>query len=135
MLTLESLITRNRDSLEIRLANEAEIFNLQMVIHAHQDILLSLENWRLVAYVRPSGTSLHLLGERDGPFKVRITSQVQQIDLNRRIAITASGNHYGLGNQGSGDPPITHLMLIVASAYEDGWAEKFGVPDLFGKFQ
>lgn len=132
--SLDDIVRVNREYLTIRLATDKEIMDLHHAIVPDREPQMVISDWRFVAFDMMARefrhTDISLLGDR--PVSgVRITSPVRKIDLDRRLVITNSGTLYGLGNQGEGEPPFEHLVMICSACHSWGFGSAFGIPHFF----
>ena len=129
--SLNDIIRKNRELVQLRLASEADIFKLQAeILETHP--LYILDNWNLIAFDRPGvATTVHLIGDVRGESEPRITSLVRAIDMKRQMVMTNSGNLYQMGIRNDGEPNTEKLYLICAYMHQWGIGHELGVPHFF----
>lgn len=131
--SLDDIIRKNRDLVQLRLATDEEIFALHQVITPGQPKDVIAE-WNLIALHQPafSNVQIFLLGDVSSSDQQRVTSEVVGIDLDRQLVVTKSGSLYQLiGSPKNGDPDPQQLMCICSVFHEWGFGEKLGVPHFF----
>lgn len=132
--TLDDIIRKNRDLVELGLATPAEIQTLEKPIpYDAKDVS---ENWRLVSLrlkTAPPECSLRLIGDsKANGGSPRITSNLISIDINRNVVLTSSGSIYRLGQQrGVGEPSSGHLMCVCAALHRWDSGNLLGAPEFF----
>ena len=129
--SLNDIIRKNRELVQLRLANETDTTKLQAeIIETHP--LYVLDSWNLIAFERPgAATTVHLIGDVRGGSEPRITSLVRAIDMKRQMLTTNSGNLYRMGSRNDGEPNTEKLYLICAYLHQWGIGHELGVPHFF----
>lgn len=128
--SLNDIIRKNRELVQLRLANEADILKLQSEIHEVNPVFI-LDNWNLIAFDRPGATTIHLIGDVRGESEPRITNLIRAIDMKRQLLLTNSGNLYQMGTNNDGEPNTEKLYLICAYMHQWGIGHELGVPHFF----
>jgi hypothetical protein len=129
-LSLDTLITKNRDRASLGRATEAETTALLTVLNGEP--IAVINDWRLIAYRLVGHESvILLLGENDIAGTTWITSQVASIDLEHRLVQTVN-SLYSLGVAGEGEPPLEQLFLLVTQLRRNGLATTLGLPEVSG---
>lgn len=135
--TLDEVIRANRDKLQLRLATGGEVATLTRVIPQVDELDGAIGNWRFVAFTSAFGdrraTHLRVLGDnaRTG-VGVKITSPVVAFDPGSRLVATRRGSIYRLvGDAGTGEPTMDHLLLLCAALWHWGVGDGFGVPYVY----
>lgn len=128
--SLDDIIRKNRDKLQLLLANETDIQNLHSDIDASnpKDIF---DDWSLIAFVTQDKTYLRLIGEARSCKKTKITSIILKTDMGQKVVSTLSGSLYQLGIPNQGEPDL-HQRIFICSFMHDIWlGPSFGVPEFF----
>ena len=128
--TLGDIIRKNRDKLQLLLANETDIQNLHSDLDANnpKDIF---DDWSLIAFVTKDRTYLRLIGEARSCKKTKMTSIVLKTDMRQKLISTLSGSLYQLGIPNEGEPDL-HQRIFICSFLHDIWlGPSFGVPEFF----
>ena len=130
--SLDDVIRKHREHVQLGLATEEQIFDLHQVITSGQpkDII---DEWNLIALCQPELNIImvFLLGDIRRNGHQRITSDVTGIDLDRQLLITKSGSLYQLGSPKTGDPDMHQLMCICAAFHGWNFGHKLGVPHFY----
>lgn len=128
--SLDDIVRKNRDELQIRLANESEIQHMQADIDTsnHEDIY---DNWSLIAFVTPHHTYFRLIGEARSCKKIKISSSIFWFDRKNSVVSTWTGPVYQLGIPNVGEPDINQLMFLCSFLHDIGIGSEFGVPEFF----
>lgn len=128
--SLDDLIRTNRDLALFRLATDQE------VMHLHHEIAPrkpkdTLNDWRLIAFhlKQVNQTYFFMLGT-SATSVPRITSDVEQIDLDRKLILTRN-SLYSLGERGEGEPHFEHLMMVCSAFHTWGLGETLGMLEVF----
>ena len=127
---LDDIIRKNRDKLQLLLANETDIQNLHSDLDASnpKDIF---DDWSLIAFVTKDKTYLRLIGEARSCKKTKMTSIILKTDMRQKLISTLSGSLYQLGTQNGGEPDL-HQRIFICSFLHDIWlGPSFGVPEFF----
>ncbi|OQW68724.1 MAG: hypothetical protein BVN34_08610 [Proteobacteria bacterium ST_bin12] len=128
--SMDDIIRKNREVVQLRLANETDISKLQAEIEEDNPVFI-LDNWNLLAFDRLGVTTVHLIGDVRGESEPRITSKAIEIDMKRHVLTTISGNLYRMGSRNDGEPNTEKLYLICAYMHEWGIGQMLGVPHFF----
>ena len=127
---LDDIIRKNRDKLQLLLANETDIQNLHSDLDANnpKDIF---DDWSLIAFVTKDRTYLRLIGEARSCKKTKMTSIVLKTDMRQKLISTLSGSLYQQGTHNEGEPDL-HQRIFICSFLHDIWlGPSFGVPEFF----
>lgn len=128
--SMDDIIRKNREVVQLRLANEEDISKLQAEIDEVNPVFI-LDNWSLIAFDRHGATTVHLIGDVRGESNPRITSLVRAIDMKRYVLTTNSGNLYQMGSRKDGEPNTEKLYLICAYIHQWGIGQMLDVPQFF----
>ncbi|OQW68723.1 MAG: hypothetical protein BVN34_08605 [Proteobacteria bacterium ST_bin12] len=128
--SLDDIVRKVRDELQIRLANELEIQGMQADIDmsTSEDIY---DNWSLISFITPHHTYFRLIGEARSCKKIKISSSIFLVDSKNSAASTWIGPVYQLGTPNEGEPDINHLMCLCFYLHDIGIGSTFGVPEFF----
>lgn len=128
--TLDEIIRENRDKLQLLLANETEIQNLNSDLDARnpKDIF---DDWSLIAFVTKDKTYLRLIGEARSCKKTKMTSIVLKTDMTQKVVSTLSGSLYQLGIPNEGEPNLNQRIFICSFLHDIWLGPSFGVPHFF----
>lgn len=131
--SLDDIVRRNRELVELRLATRAEIQTLEKSIenlHHEKDLI---EDWRLICLSekKSNRVQLTLLGNSAENKSAWITSSIASIDFKQNIVLTNSGSIYKLGESGQGEPTTEHLMCVCAALHLWGMGTFLGAPEFF----
>ncbi|WP_173058997.1 hypothetical protein [Sulfurimicrobium lacus] len=129
--SLDSIITKRRDEIELHLTTAAEIEELQTDIFTDHE-KDTIDDWRLITMegLLINQRRIMLLGDSRILGHAWITSRVRQIDLQRNVLVT-SNSIYKLGLKGEGEPNIHHLIAVCAALTRWGSGEALGVTPFF----
>ena len=128
--SLDDIIRKNRDRLQLRLANEPEIQNL----HSDIDVSISkhiFDDWSLIAFVTKEKTYLRLIGKARSCKTTKFTSIILKTDMRQNLVNTFSGNNYQLGTPNVGEPDINQRIFICTYLHDIWLGPTFGVPAFF----
>jgi hypothetical protein len=130
--SLDDIIRKNRDLAQLRQTTDEEILELyhEITPGRPKDIM---DEWTLItldAYTS-NFRQVMLIGDVRRSGIQRITSVVQQIDMDRQFLITKSGSLYQLGTPKIGPPDEHQLMCICAGFHEWGIGNFIGAPSFF----
>lgn len=128
--SLDDIVRKNRDRLQLRLANESDIQNLHSDIDAAspKDIF---DDWSLVAFVTEEKTYLRLIGEARSCKKTKFTSIIMKADMGEKVVCTLSGSTYQLGTPHEGEPDLNQRIFICTYLHDIWLGPTFGVPEFF----
>ncbi len=128
--SLDDIIRKNRDRLQLRLANEFEIQNLHSDVDASdpKDIF---DDWSLIAFVTKDKTYLRLIGEVRSCKKTKMTSIILKTDMRQNVVSTLSGSLYQLGTPNIGEPDLDQRIFICSFLHDVWLGLSFGVPEFF----
>src|SRR5690606_21592252 len=126
---LDDVIRERRDDARLYLTTDPEVFNLHAAINPSRQAEI-MDDWRFISlHLANSDTTLvFLLGIIRSKMRVRITSDVRKIDLDRNLVITNSGSLYQLGTKGEGEPRKDGFLMICSAFHAWGFGTVFGVP-------
>jgi hypothetical protein len=126
-ITIDSLIRKNRDLIEVDLATADERASVIDVFVPTGFLCGQLNDWHAVAIrdVVLKSTSIHLLGKHVIEGRL-ITSEVLAISPDRRVARTAD-SIYMLGVEADGDPPLDMLPTIADALVRWGFNRIYGL--------
>ncbi len=128
--SLDDIIRKNRESLQIRMAIELDILSLKTELNANNPLDI-FDNWSLIAIASKEQTFLRLIGEVRSTKDTKITSNVIAIDMKQQVLKTLSGSFYQLGTPNEGEPDIYQLYFICAYFHQIGIGPAFGVPHFY----
>lgn len=128
--SLDDIIRKNRDRLQLRLANDSEIQKLHSDIDAAstKDIF---DDWSLIAFVTEDKTYLRLIGEARSCNKTKFTSIIMKADMGQKVVCTLSGSTYQLGTPNVGEPDLNQRIFICTYLHDIWLGPTFGVPEFF----
>lgn len=128
--SLDDIIRKNRELVQLRLANDSDIAKLEVeILETHP--LYVLDNWNLIAFDVQGVTAVRLIGDVRNGNEPRITSHIVAIDIERQLLKTNSGNLYQMGSRNEGEPDTDQLYLICAYMHQMGIGHELGVPHFF----
>jgi hypothetical protein len=132
--TLDDIVRRRRDEVQIRLATAMEIAALgeflgdaQMTPGEAKD---TISEWYPVTFRVRDDLHIRLLGRFERKGAISLTSQVLKLDLAADLAKT-DNSLYRLGNPGEGEPPRHFVVLLCAILNDMGVGKTLGVPEVF----
>ena len=130
--SLDDIIRKNRDLVKLRQSSEEEILELyHEITPGHpKDVM---DEWTLItldAFIS-NFKQIMLIGDVRRSGIQRITSVVQQIDMDRQLLITKSGSLYQLGTPKIGPPDSHQLMCICSGFHEWNIGNFVGAPHFF----
>lgn len=132
--SLDQIIRFNRDLLEVRHANECEIYEFDQPIHFEQANVRNtsrLKDWHLIVLLQPGRqTQILLLGNHPNGKSARCLKHVCKIDLSRRLVLSEFGDICHLDEQGVGEPDVLQITLLCAVINDSGLGN-FGIPSYF----
>ena len=128
--SLDDIIRLNRDKAQLRLTNDEEILELYHDITPGnpKDII---DDYSLISLISGDLIQVFLLGDVRRSGTQRITSVVQQIDMDRQLLITKSGSLYQLGTPNKGLPDPHQLMCVCAAFHSWKFGHVLGVTHFF----
>lgn len=131
--SLDDIIRRNRELVELRLATEADIHPLEKEIGNLHPVKDVIEDWRLICLSEKetNWVQMMLLGRSTENNCSWITSTVVAIDFKQKAVLTNSGSVYTLGKPGQGEPPMADLMHVCATLHKWGSGDFLGAPHFF----
>ncbi|MBC7751146.1 MAG: hypothetical protein H7Z73_05425 [Candidatus Saccharibacteria bacterium] len=130
--SLDDIIRKNRDKAALRLTTPEEMMELRQKIFFSEPKAI-MDEWSLISMIRLTDgfVQVYLLGNIRGKTIHRLTSTVQQIDLDKQLLITQSGSLYQLGKPLDGEHGMHQLMAICAIFHTWGFGNFLGVPQFF----
>ena len=128
--TLDDIIRKNRDKLQLRVANEIEIQDLHSDLDASNQKEI-FEDWSLIAFVTKDKTYLRLIGEARSCKKTKMTSIILKTDMRQKVVSTLSGSMYQLGTPNEGEPDLNQRIFICSFLHDVWLGPSFGVPEFF----
>jgi hypothetical protein len=130
--SLDDIIRQNRDVVRLRQTTDEEILELYHEITPGQpkDVMDEYTLITLDAYTS-NFRQVFLIGDVRRSGIQRITSVVQQIDMDRQLIVTKSGSLYQLGTPKIGPPDEHQLMCICAGFHEWNIGNFVGAPSFF----
>ncbi len=128
--TLDEIVRKYRDELQIRLASESQIQHMQADIDTSNPVD-KYDNWGLIAFVTPHHTYFRLIGEATSCKKIKVSSSIFRVDRKNSAVSTWSGSVYQLGTPNEGEPDINQLMCLCFYLHGIGIGSTFGVPEFF----
>lgn len=131
--TLDDIIRKNRELMELGLSTPDEIRALQAEVQQGLPIKDMIDDWHLISLrSKQSGdVKILLLGQSQKENIAWMTSLIVRIDLTQSVIVTQSGSLYGLGSQGAGEPSRGQLIHVCATLHKWGSGEFLGVPHFF----
>lgn len=131
--SLDDIISKNRELVELRLANEKEINDLTRQIRSPVHVKDAIEDWRLVSLVEKTSNKAEvlLLGNSHDKTHPWITSPILTLDLSQGFVSTQSGSIYKLLDRGIGEPPASHIICLCAALHVWGSGQYLGVPHFY----
>lgn len=128
--SLDGIISRNRELVELRIASGKEINALTKQIRGPVHEKDEIENWRLISIVekKTNMAQVLLLGNSKEKSHPWITSPVQLIDFDQGFVSTRSGSTYKLLERGVGEPPSDQIICLCAALHSWGSGTYLGVP-------
>lgn len=131
--SLDDVVRKNRELIEMRLATEGEIQVLEKKIESTHHAKDVIEDWRIVCLCekKTNWVQLTLLGNSTEHKSSWITSSIVSIDFEQKIVLTNSRSIYKLGKKGHGEPPAEHLMHVCAALHLWGMGTYLGAPEFF----
>jgi len=132
--SLDEIVRRRRDEVQIRLASTAEIQALgeflgdaQMKKGKEKD---TINEWYPITFQLSEDLQVRLLGHFERKGVISMTSQVLMLDLATGSAKTEN-SRYRLGKPGEGEPPRAYLVQLCAILNDMGLGKALGVPEVF----
>lgn len=132
-VTLDDIIRKNRELVELCLSTAEEIRALGGEIRPGPPVKGIVDDWRIISLraKRSGRAQVVLLGHSRTENAPWITSAIVRIDLPRNYVLTKSGSLYELGSQGNGEPPRLQLIHVCATLHQWGSGVFLGVPHFF----
>jgi len=133
-MSLSDIIRRNRDEFEVGLATADELAAVGGSIDADAAVAATLDHWWTVV-LRDLAEERYLLllyGENSATGKLRRTSSVRTLDLERGLARTQN-SVYALGERAYGEPPLEMIFDVCAELHRRSLGQRYGVPQVWGK--
>lgn len=127
--TLDEVVRRNRDAVEIRLATDAEIVSLAGQVSA-AEIKYTINEWYPIALTVKGQRWIRVLGHFEGRGEITWSSALVAFDQEAGLAQTLN-SVYRLGNRGQGEPDRACLMQLCAILNQMGVGPALGVPEVF----
>lgn len=128
-LSLDTIISKNRDRVQLGLATVEEHAALKAPIDAGRALTDRIREARFIALRLDGKVSTRLLGINQRTRDSWITSAIEQIDRDR--VVTASGSVYAIASHGGGEPPLGHLLLLIRYLQDSGLGTMLGLPDVW----
>lgn len=127
--TLDEIVRKNRDAVEIRLATVAEIVSLAGQVSA-AEIKDAIDKWYPIAITMKGQRWIRVLGHFEGRGETTLSSALVAFDQEVGLAQTLN-SVYRLGNRGQGEPDRASLMQLCAILNQMGVGPELGVPEVF----
>ena len=132
--SLDEIVRRRRDEVQIRLATSSEIQALgeflgdaQMKQGEEKD---TINEWYPVTFRVRDDLQIRLLGHFEKRNEILLSSAVTV--LNRQNGVARTENSlYRLGKRGDGEPPRHFLAVLCAILHKTGAGQVLGVPEVF----
>lgn len=128
--SLDDIIRKNREQLQLRLASEAELLAITKPL-----ITSNLKGTLTEAFIYNRVNSLIepilcLVGfnERGDAFH---TSSLVGFDQKSNTVLTSNGSNYFIKSFVTGEPDVNLLIHICYTLHRDGLGEVFDVPEFF----
>lgn len=126
---LDDIIRKNRHLANLTLTTEEEISDLYFPIKPGGVLKDIINNWSLITLnILEQVPQVMLIGDVSGSTMIRLTSNVQQIDLKQNLLITQSRSLYQLGSRNIGEPDSNQLMTICAIFHAWSFGAFLGAP-------
>lgn len=131
--SLDDIIRKNRELVELRMVTEVETDALRKEIPNPYPVKDVIEDWRLIGLCekRTNWAQVMLLGASTFNNCAWLTSTIVAIDFAENIVLTKSGSIYRLGQPGKGEPPTGHLIHVCATLHMWGSGTFLGTPEFF----
>jgi hypothetical protein len=131
--SLDDIIRKNRELVELRSATEADILPLEMPIPGPYYPKDTINDWHLIGLCEKHSNWVQvlLLGYSTSQHCPWITSPVMSIDREQNFVRTRSGSLYVLGNRAHGEPPMDQLIHVCAALHMWGSGTFLGAPEFF----
>ena len=130
---LDDIIRENRNKASMGLTTDEEVDDLYFPIEIGERPTKNfIDDWILITLkIEARIPSVLLVGNVRGTTLIRVTSDVQQIDLKNNVLITKNGSVYELGKEKEGKPSLQQLMTICAVLHSWGYGQALGIPHFF----
>lgn len=128
--TLDQIVTRNRDQVEIRLATPEEVAQLAAEILQPEAVKDTITDWYPIVFRVRDDLTIRIFGVFESRGTVSYTSRVLMLDEAAGLAIS-DRSIYRLGKGGEGDPPRAFVVALCALLNESGVGKALGVPEVF----
>lgn len=131
--TLDDVIRKNRELVELGLSTPDEIRALQAEVQQGLPIKDMIDSWYLISLRKKQSGDVNvlLLGQSQRENVAWMTSLIVRIDLSQSVIVTQSGSLYGLGSPGTDEPSRGQLIHVCATFHKWGSGERFGMPHFF----
>lgn len=126
--TLDDIIRKNRELMELGLSTPDEIRALQAEVQQGLPIKDMIDDWHLISLrsKRPEGVKVLLLGQSQKENVAWMTSSIVRIDQTQSVIVTQSGSPYELGSQGTAQVNLHEGSLsMFARHFISGEVESF----------
>lgn len=132
--SLDEIVRRRRDEVQIRLATAFEIKALGEFLGntkiSQGEVKDTISEWYPLAFRVRDDLQIRLLGHFERKGVISMTSQVLLLDLAAGFAKT-DNSLYRLGKPGEGEPPRAYLVQLCAILNDMGLGKTLGVPEVF----
>jgi hypothetical protein len=131
--SLDDVIRKNRDLVDLALATDEEIQTVAKDIDVHRHLKDTVSDWRIIrTKIKATGQiAMSLLGhsqEHDAPW---ITSLITGADMQKSYVETNSGSLYKLADRGEGEPDMYDLIHVCVAFRQWGFGDYLGVAEFF----
>lgn len=128
--TLDEIVRKNRDQVEIRLATTQEIAQLAAEILAPDAVKDTITDWYPIVFRVKEDPTIRIFGVFQQKDAVSFTSHVLMLDEAAGLAISDHAI-YRLGKRGQGEPPRAFVVALCGLLNELGVGKALGVPEVF----
>lgn len=128
--TLDEIVRKKRDQVEIRLATAQEIAQLAAEILAPEEVKDTIADWYPVVFRVRDELTIRIFGVFQQRDAVSFTSRVLMLDATASLAISDHAI-YRLGKRGEGEPPRALVVALCVLLNELGVGKALGVPEVF----
>lgn len=132
-LTLDDVITKNRDYAELRIATKEDIATLQASIEDYGVVTGEITRWSLIALELRDGeggvgVSVYLVGYNETKRSMWMTSRVLSLDEETKLLTTHSGSLYRLVGAVTTNVDVPFICAMLNTW---GIGEHLGLPPFF----
>jgi len=132
--SLDEIVRRRRDEVQIRLATATEIKALGEFIGdakmSQGEVKDTISEWYPILFRVRDDMQIRLLGHFEKRKEILLSSDVAVLSPENGLAKTEN-SFYRLGKRGDGEPPRHFLVVLCAILTKTGAGRVLGVPEVF----